>query len=42
MLNDLFFLVIGLAVGWFFLPEPAWARAIVSKIPVIGQYVKKD
>lgn len=42
MINDLFFVAIGLVVGWFFLPSPAWARDLISKVPYIGGYVRKD
>lgn len=42
MINDLFFLILGMVIGWFFLPSPAWVRSLVSSIPYIGKYVKKD
>lgn len=32
--------VVGLVVGWFFLPSPAWARELIKKVPVIGDWVK--
>lgn len=38
--------VIGLFVGWFFLPTPAWAKTVMSKIvewiPALGNHLKKD
>lgn len=38
--DALVWFVIGLVVGWFFLPSPEWARELVKKIPVIGDWVK--
>lgn len=32
MINDLFVFAGGLVVGWIFLPEPAWVKAIYTKI----------
>lgn len=41
MLGDLFLVAIGIVLGWFFLPTPQWAKDLISKIPVIGSYMKK-
>lgn len=30
MLNDILFFVIGLIVGWFFLPSPLWASSMMA------------
>jgi hypothetical protein len=32
MLTDAFYVAVGLVVGWIFLPEPAWVKAIYTKI----------
>ncbi len=38
-------LAIGIFLGWFFLPRPAWADALVEKlvkkIPFLAPFVKK-
>lgn len=44
MLSTLFDVAIGLVVGWFFLPRPAWSVALINyvatKIPFIAPYIK--
>lgn len=40
MLEGLLLIALGIVLGWFFLPTPQWARDIISKIPLIGAYMK--
>jgi hypothetical protein len=46
MISAIFFFVIGLFVGWFFLPTPDWAKTVMTKVigyvPFLGNYMKKD
>lgn len=45
MFTALFWLFIGLMLGWFFLPTPEWATklltALIEKVPFLGGFVKK-
>lgn len=41
MLDTLFWIAIGVVLGWFFLPTPDWARTLIAKIPYLGAYMKK-
>lgn len=45
MLTALFWLFIGLMLGWFFLPTPAWAssllKLLIERVPFIGSFIKK-
>jgi len=45
MLNNLIILLIGLMLGWFFLPAPAWATKLydwlIEKVPGLSFFVRK-
>lgn len=45
MFAAIFWLFIGLMVGWFFLPMPGWAKTlgemIIAKVPYLARFVKK-
>ncbi len=41
MLETIFWIAVGVVLGWFFLEQPAWARALVAKIPGVEKYMKK-
>lgn len=45
MVSALFFFLIGLLVGWFFLPVPVWVTAafmvVLDKFPALRRYIKK-
>ncbi len=37
---------IGLMLGWFFLPAPAWAKRLrdylIAKVPGLGHFTRRD
>lgn len=43
---NILYLLVGLFLGWFFLPTPAWAKALLAKLlakfPFLAPFVKKD
>ena len=44
MISTLVYILIGLLVGWFFLPVPGWAKLLITLIserfPFIKNYLK--
>lgn len=41
MLETLFWIGVGVVLGWFFLDQPTWARDLIAKIPGVSKYMKK-
>lgn len=41
---SLIYVLIGLFLGWFFLPTPTWAKnimtALVAKVPLLSKLIK--
>lgn len=41
----IFHIVLGIFLGWFFLPTPQWAKNlmawVVARVPFLGSYLKK-
>lgn len=44
-MDNIFALLVGLFLGWFFLPTPQWATTtilwLVAKVPFLGKFLKK-